>query len=68
MAVMAPLMMCLAMLARDMFIVAALVVLCSLSLTGWSLQCRHGDIERLSVDFKLGWIFSAWSVCRRVVR
>ena len=57
----------LAMLARDVFVVAALVVLCSLSLTGWPLQCRHGNIERLSIDFKLGCI-CAWSVCRRVVR
>ena len=57
------------MLARDVFVVAALVVLCSLlSLTGWSLQLwRHGNVERLSIDFKLGWI-CAWSVCRRVVR
>ena len=48
----------LAMLTRDVFIVATLVVPCSLSLTGWSLQCRrHGSIERLSIDFKLG--FSA---------
>ena len=28
---------------------------------------RHGNIEPLSIDFKLGWI-CAWSVCRRVVR
>ena len=53
----------LAMLAHDMFAVSALVVLRSLlSLTGWSSQWRHGDIERLSIDFKLGWK-CAWSVC-----
>ena len=58
----------LAMSAHDVFIVAALVVLCSLlSLTGWPLQCRHGNIDRLPIDFKLGCI-CAWSVCRRVVR
>ena len=58
----------LAMSARDVFIVVALVVLCSLySLTGWSFKWRHGNIEQLSVDFKLGCI-CAWSVCRRVVR
>ena len=55
----------LAMSARDVFIVAALVVLCSLSFAGWSLQFRHGNIEQLFVDFKLGF-FCAWSVCRRV--
>ena len=54
----------LAMLARDAFVVVALVVPCSLSLTGWSLQFRHGNIKRLSIDFKLG--NCAWSVCRRV--
>ena len=57
----------LAMLARDVFVVAALAVLCSLSLTGWSLQWTHGNIEQLSIDFKLGCI-CAWSLCRHVVR
>ena len=54
------------MLARDVFVVAALMVSCSLSLTGRFLQWRHGHIERLSIDFKLG--SCALSVCRRGVR
>ena len=57
----------LAVLAHDVFVIAALVVLCSSSLAGWSLQLWHGHIERLSIDFKLGFI-CAWSVCRRVLR
>ena len=55
------------MLARDVFDVAALVVPRSLAITVWSLQYRHGNVDRLSIDFKLG-LLCAWSVGLRVVR